>query len=103
MTKRVVHYAVLAVALLGIPLACCILGGHSDLLEGVKSFPPRTEDWGLRPELLWNHRRPFSWWAFSGLVSFTLACLFPFARRMWRFARSRGGRLGGKRAEGGRK
>lgn len=94
MTKRVVHYAVLAAALLGVPLACCILGGHSELLEGVKSFPPRTEDWGFHPELLWNHRRPFSWWAFSGLMAFTALCLFPFARRLLRFAVSRGRAFG---------
>ena len=94
MTRRIVHYVVLAVVLLGVPLACCVLGGHADLLDGVKRFPPRTEDWGFRPELLWNHRRPFNWWAFSGLVSFTLLCLFPFARRVWRFARSRGGEFG---------
>ena len=94
MTRRIVHYVVLAVVLLGVPLACCVLGGHADLLDGVKRFPPRTEDWGFRPELLWNHRRPFNWWAFSGLVSFTLLCLFPFARRVWRFAKSRGGEFG---------
>ncbi|MBQ6328404.1 MAG: hypothetical protein IJI35_05265 [Kiritimatiellae bacterium] len=94
MTKRIVHYAVLAAALLGVPLACCILGGHSELLEGVKSFPPRTEDWGFHPELLWNHRRPFSWWAFSGLMAFTALCLFPFARRLLRFAVSRGRAFG---------
>ncbi|MBQ2628530.1 MAG: hypothetical protein IJG13_02525 [Kiritimatiellae bacterium] len=94
MTKRIVHYAVLAAALLGVPLACCMLGGHSELLEGVKSFPPRTEDWGFHPELLWNHRRPFSWWAFSGLMAFTALCLFPFARRLLRFAVSRGRAFG---------
>ena len=94
MMKRILHYAVLAVALLGVPLACCILGGRSELLEGVKSFPPRTEDWGLHPELLWNCRRPFSWWVFSGLAAFTALSVFPFARRMWRFVRSRGSEFG---------
>ena len=94
MLKRIVHYAILAAALIGVPLACCVLGGHTELLEGVKSFPPRTEDWGLRPELLWNHRRPFNWWAFSGLVALTALCLSPFLRRMWRFMRSRGRAFG---------
>ena len=94
MLKRIVHYTILAAALIGVPLACCVLGGHTELLEGVKSFPPRTEDWGLRPELLWNHRRPFNWWAFSGLVALTALCLFPFLRRMWRFVRSRGKAFG---------
>ena len=65
MTKRIVHYIVLAAVLIGTPLLCCILGGHEQLLEGVKRFPPRTEDWGLHPELLWNFRRPFNWLAFS--------------------------------------
>ena len=94
MTKRIIHYAVLAAALVGVPLACCILGGHSELLEGVKSFPPRTEDWGFHPELLWNYRRPFNWWAFSGLSALTLLCLFPFLKRMWRFVRTRGKAFG---------
>ena len=94
MLKRIVHYTILAAALIGVPLACCVLGGHTELLEGVKSFPPRTEDWGLRPELLWNHRRPFNWGAFSGLVALTTLCLFPFLRRMWRFVRSRGKAFG---------
>jgi len=94
MTKRIVHYVVLAAALLGVPLVCCILGGRSELLEGVKSFPPRTEDWGLRPELLWSHRRPFSWWAFSCFMALVGLSLFPFARRMWRFAVSRGRAFG---------
>lgn len=94
MTKRLLHYLVLAAVLLGVPLACCILGGHQELLDGVKSFPPRTEDWGLRPELLWNHRRPFTWPAFIGLVLFTLLCLFPFMKRLWRFVASKGAAFG---------
>ena len=94
MAKRIAHYAILAVVLLGVPLACCVFGGHDEILEGVRNFPPRTEDWGFHPELLWNHRRPFSWPWFFGFLSFTALCLFPFARRMWRFARSRGREFG---------
>lgn len=94
MIRRGVHYLVLAGVLLGVPFACCVLGGHKELLEGVASFPPRTEDWGLRPELLWNFRRPFNAWAFAGLSAFTALCLFPFARRMWLFARTRGRAFG---------
>ena len=90
MTKRIIHYAVLATALVGVPLVCCILGGRTELLEGIKSFPPRTEDWGFHPELLWNYRRPFSWWAFAGLMALTLWCLLPFLKRMYRFVLSRG-------------
>ena len=94
MAKRIAHYLVLAAVLLGTPLLCCVLSGHEQLLEGVRRFPPRTEDWGFRPELLWNYRRPFSWWAFSVLFLFTATCLFPFARRMLRFLRSRGAAFG---------
>lgn len=94
MKKRLLHYAVLAAVLLGVPLACCVLGGHHELLEGVKSFPPRTEDWGFHPELLWNHRRPFTWPAFIGLAVFTFICLRPFLARLWKFAASRGKAFG---------
>lgn len=79
--KRILHYTLLAAVLLGIPYLCCHLGGYDKILEGVKSFPPRTEDWGTRPELLWNHRCPFNWGAFAGLGLFTLLCLYPFLRR----------------------
>ena len=86
MTKRIIHYAVLATALVGVPLVCCILGGRTELLEGIKSFPPRTEDWGFHTEKLWNYRRPFRWGAFIGLMAFTAWCLWPFVKRAWRVA-----------------
>ena len=79
--KRIIHYILLAAILLGTPLLCCVIGGRDELLEGVKAFPPRTEDGGLRPELLWNHKCPFSWWAFAGLTAFTALCLYPFLKR----------------------
>ena len=100
--KRLCHYALLAAVLLGVPLACAVWGGHADLLEGVKAFPPRTEDWGFRPELLWNHRCPFNWWIFSGLVLFTFACLWPFLKRMVRVMRGEKGEKG-ERGEKGEK
>jgi len=81
MTKRLLHYTLLAALLLAVPLACCVIAGRDDLLEGLKSFPPRTEDWGFRPELLWNFRRPFNWGVFTGLALFTGLCMFPFFRR----------------------
>ena len=84
LAKRAVHYALLALVLFGVPFACCVLGGYDGILEGVKAFPPRTEDWGFHPELLWNHRCPFNWYAFLGLVSFTAWCLWPFMKRMAR-------------------
>jgi len=88
--KRIVHYAVLAAVLLGVPLLAAYLCGSEALLEGVKQFPPRTEDWGLHPENLWNVRRPFSWPVFLGMAVFTLVCLFPFLRRGFRASCGRG-------------
>ena len=79
--KRILHYVILAVLLIGTPLVCCLLGGYDEILEGVKNFPPRTEDFGFYPEKLWNNRCPFNWWAFIGLVLFTAMCLKPFVRR----------------------
>ena len=79
--KRVLHYLILAAVLLGVPALCAGLGGYDEIWEGVKSFPPRTEDWGVHPEKLWNVRRPFRWDAFAGLVAFTALCLFPLVRR----------------------
>lgn len=87
--KRVLHYVVLATVLLGIPFLCCWLGGYDEILEGVKQFPPRTEDWGFRPEKLWNVRRPFDWSCFAVLTAFTLACMFPFVRRGIRAVRAK--------------
>ena len=82
--KRTLHYLILAAVLLGVPLACCMLGGYDGVLETAKQFPPRTEDWGFHPEKLWNVRRPFNWWWFLGMATFTAACLFPFLRRGFR-------------------
>ena len=78
---------ILTAVLVGVPLACCWLGGHEAMLEGVKQFPPRTEDWGLHPENLWNVRRPFNWGVFVGMAIFTFVCMFPLVRRCCRSAR----------------
>ena len=43
MTRKACHYAVLAAILLGVPAICAHLSGDSEIWEGVKSFPPRTE------------------------------------------------------------
>ena len=64
--KRVAHYLILAAVLLGVPFLCFWQGGSDEILEGLKRFPPRTADWGFRPEKLWNVRRPFNWWWFGG-------------------------------------
>ena len=79
--KRILHYLILAIVLLGAPALCAWLGGYDEIWEGVKSFPPRTEDWGFQPEKLWNHRCPFSWPWFIGLSLFTFVCLRPLVKR----------------------
>ncbi len=79
--KKAFHIALLAAILLGVPALCAWLGGDDEIWEGVKSFPPRTEDWGLRPEKLWNHRCPFSWRWFGGFFVWTFLCMFPLVRR----------------------
>ena len=79
--KRILHYLILAAVLLGAPALFAWLGGYDEIWEGVKSFPPRTEDWGFHPEKLWNHRCPFSWPWFIGLSLFTFVCLRPLVCR----------------------
>ena len=79
--KQVLHYLVLAAVLFGVPFLCCWFGGYDDVLENLRQFPPRTEDWGFHPEKLWNRRCPFNWWWFSGMAVFTFVCMFPLVRR----------------------
>ena len=79
--KRLLHVILLAAVLLGVPAACAWLGGFDEIWDGVKSFPPRTEDWGELPEKLWNHRCPFSWKWFCGMVLWTYCCMSPLVRR----------------------
>lgn len=81
MTKRILHYLILAAVLLGVPALCAWLGGFDEIWEGVKGFPPRTEDWGFHPEKLWNHRCPFSWPWFAGMAALTALCTWALARR----------------------
>lgn len=82
--KRIAHIVILLIILLGTPALCAWLGGYHEIWEGVKSFPPRTEDWGVHPELLWNHRCPFSWRWFIGFAVFTFFCVRPLAKRAFR-------------------
>ena len=95
MTKRLLHYLILATVLLGVPFVCCWLGGSDEILAGLKQFPPRTEDWGFHPEKLWNVRRPFNWYWFVGMCAFTFVCMFPLVRRGLRALRTTGGREAG--------
>jgi len=82
MKKRIIQYLMLTAVLLGVPLACVWLGGREDLLAGLKTFPPRTEDWGLDATKLWNLRKPFSWSIFIVMATGVLAVMFPFAHRL---------------------
>lgn len=82
MNRRVTHYLLLAAFLLGLPWLCAWLAGKPEILEGVKTFPPRTEDWGELPGKLWNMRAPFSWPVFIVMVAGVLAVCFPFVRRL---------------------
>ena len=87
--KRLLHIVILAAVLFGAPALFAWLGGTDEIWEAVKSFPPRTEDWGFRPEKLWNRRCPFSWPWFVGMALFTAACVGPLARRAFGRAGSR--------------
>ena len=88
MIRKACHYAVLAAILLGVPAICAHLSGNSEIWEGVKSFPPRTEDWGFHSEKLWSNRCPFSWPWFLGLALFTISTMRPFVVR-WARAMAR--------------
>ena len=85
--KRLAHYLILALVLVGVPLFCCVLAGKDDILALVATVAPKTDDWGSRPELLWNCRRPFSWWAFAAILGVILAWAVPFAVRFAKAAR----------------
>ena len=70
--------------LAGVPFACAYFGGHRDLFDSVCQFPPRTEDFHLHPERLWNVRRPFNWWVFAAMAAFVTVNVWPFVKRAWR-------------------
>ena len=69
-TKRLLHYFLLAVTLVGIPFVCCVVGGKDETLELVKTIAPVTENWGSMPEKLWNYRCPFNWGLFWLMAAF---------------------------------
>ena len=81
-TKRVLHYFLLAVTLVGIPFVCCLVGGKDETLELVKTIAPVTENWGSMPEKLWNCRCPFTWGPFWLMVAFLVVTITPFVRRL---------------------
>ena len=81
MARRILHYLILAVVLVGVPMLCAVVVGADEILSGLRQFPPRTEDWGFRPEKLWNVRHPFSWPWFLVMAALTAASLVPLVRR----------------------
>ncbi len=86
MVKRLVHYLLMAALLLVVPLLCALASGNTSMLKSVCQFPPRTEDFQLHPAWLWNVRRPFSWFVFLAMVTFTCWFVGPFVRRSVRAA-----------------
>ena len=66
MVRRLLHYAILAAVLLGVPALCAWWGADARIWDGVRSFPPRTEF------LLhdWKRECPFSWWWWGGYAAF---------------------------------
>ncbi len=80
--RKLSQYFVLAAVLVGTPLLCAWLAGRVDLFEGLAAFPPRTEDWGGDPSMLWNMRKPFSWPVFIGMAAGIAAVVLPFIRRL---------------------
>ena len=78
------EYGILLVILVGVPLACAWLGGRDEVLRDVFIIVPQTDDWQSRPEMLWNCRRPFSWWAFAIFGAVIAGWAVPFARRFGR-------------------
>ena len=65
---------------------------------------PQTDDWQSRPEMLWNCRRPFRWWAFFLVGGIGSAMVAPFVWRIVSRLRNRsetGLRCGGVTARWG--
>ena len=74
-------YAVLLLILVGVPLACAWLGGYYEVLHDVFTIVPQTDDWQSRPEMLWNCRHPFRWWAFFLVGGVGSTMVAPFVVR----------------------
>ena len=75
------EYALLLLILVGVPFACAWLGGCDEVLNDVLTIVPQTDDWQSRPEMLWNCRRPFRWWAFWLVGGSATALVAPFLMR----------------------
>ena len=79
--KRIVQYLILAAILVGLPLGCAWVAGYDAMLDDVRAFPPRCEEWMRMPERLWHLKCPFNWPIFIGMVVSVAAAVWPFARR----------------------
>lgn len=75
------EYALLLLILVGVPFACAWLGGCDEVLDDVLTIVPQTDDWQSRPEMLWNCRCPFRWWAFWLVGGSATALVAPFLMR----------------------
>ena len=75
------EYALLLLILVGVPFACAWLGGCDEVLNDVLTIVPQTDDWQSRPEMLWNCRCPFRWWAFWLVGGSATALIAPFVVR----------------------
>ena len=84
MIKRIVHYLLLSLVLVGLPLGCAWLAGSDEILADVAAFPPRCEEWMREPVRLWRVKCPFSWWVFALFAAITAAMVVPFVLRMRR-------------------
>ena len=81
MIKRIVHYLLLSLVLVGLPLGCAWIAGFEELLADVAALPPRCEEWMRDPARLWRVKCPFSWWVFALFAAITAAMVVPFVRR----------------------
>ena len=79
--KKVLHYLILALILIGIPVLTAGMFGSDEIWNGLLNFPPRTEDWGLDPSKSWNVRYPFSWWVFIPLAILVICVCLPLDRQ----------------------
>ena len=82
--RLLAEYAVLLLILVGAPLACAWLGGYDEVLRDVFTVVPQTDDWQSRPEMLWNCRHLFRWWAFFLVGGIGSAMVAPFVVRALR-------------------
>lgn len=79
--KKLCHYFLLAVLLVGLPLGCCLVAGYDSVLADVAKIAPCCEDWPKDPTKLWILKCPFNWWIFWAMAIFTVVVMSPFVIR----------------------